>query len=422
MKLNIENAIKFTGQKSYSKSFDYALMQMETLNSGSGEGNEFLGWINLPQSYSIEDIAEINETAEAFQNLDAVVIIGIGGSYLGAKAVIEALSESFKKTSPEIIFAGHNLNGAYHAELIEYLKDKEFGIVIISKSGTTTEPAIAFRLLYSEMKKRFDKETIQKRIVAITDSDKGALRELADKEGFKDFVIPDNVGGRFSIFTPVGLLPVAIAGYDIEEILRGASIAQDLCLEKSPENPALKYAAMRNLLYAAGYKIELMVNYNLKLNYIAEWWKQLYGESEGKQHKGIFPASVSFTTDLHSMGQYIQQGERSLFETVIYVNDNSNAPIIPEEKENLDKLNYLAGKDMEYVNRKAFEGTLQAHVDGGVPNLLIELDTIDEYNIGFLFYFFEFACGISGYMLGVKPFDQPGVEDYKRNMFKLLGK
>ena len=422
MKIDITNALKFTGEKAYAKSFDYALMQMETLNSGTGAGKEFLGWINLPQSLSEEDIEEINITAEIFQKLDAVIIIGIGGSYLGAKAVIESLSGSFDREAPEIIFAGHNLSGEYHSELIEHLKNKEFGLVVISKSGTTTEPAIAFRLLYSEMKKRFDKETIRQRIVAITDAEKGALRTLADKEGFKDFIIPDNVGGRFSVLTPVGLLPIAIAGFDISELLRGASIAQDICLEKNSENLALKYAAIRNILYVAGYKSELMVNYNLKLNYIAEWWKQLYGESEGKENKGIFPASVSFTTDLHSLGQYIQQGERNLFETVIFVNDNTNAPVIPSDEDDLDKLNYLAGKDMEFVNRKAFEGTLQAHIDGKVPNILIELDSIDEYSIGFLLYFFEFACGISGYMLGVNPFDQPGVEDYKRNMFKLLGK
>jgi glucose-6-phosphate isomerase len=422
MKIDLRNAIQFTGDKAYKKSCDYAMMQLETLNSGKGAGNDFLGWINLPQSYTEEDIEEINLTAESMQELDAVVVIGIGGSYLGSKAVIESLTSPFKKNKPEILFAGHNLNGSYHSELLNYLKDKEFGIVVISKSGTTTEPAIAFRLLYAEMKKRFDKETIRKRIITITDAKKGALRILSDKENFKDFIIPDNVGGRFSVLTPVGLLPIAIAGFDIAEILRGASVAQDICLEMSPDNPAIKYAAIRNILYVTGHKTELLVNYNQQLNYIAEWWKQLYGESEGKENKGIFPASVSFTTDLHSLGQYIQQGERNLFETVIFVSDDSDAPNIPLDDENLDKLNYLAGKNMEFVNRKAFEGTLMAHIDGKVPNIIIEIDKIDEYTIGFLLYFFEIACGISGYMLGVNPFDQPGVEDYKRNMFKLLGK
>jgi glucose-6-phosphate isomerase len=422
MKSDFSEAIKFTGENAFKRSCEYALKQLEILNTGKGKGNDFLGWINLPQSYDTEDITDIITVSETFRNLDAVVIIGIGGSYLGAKAVIEALKPHFYKTEPEIIFAGHNLNGNYHSELIEYLHDKEFGIVVISKSGTTTEPAVAFRLLYNEMKKRFDKETIKKRIIAITDGEKGALRQLADKEGFTDFIIADNVGGRFSVLSPVGLIPIAVAGFDIDEFLRGTSIAQDICLEMSIDNPAVKYAAIRNLLYASGHKLELMVNYNLRLNYFAEWWKQLYGESEGKENKGIFPASVSFTTDLHSLGQYIQQGERQIFETVIFVNDNSDAPIIPADEENLDKLNYIAGKDMEFVNRKAFEGTLMAHIDGQVPNILFEIDNLDEYNLGFMMYFFEIACGISGYMLGVNPFDQPGVEDYKKNMFKLLGK
>ncbi len=422
MKSDYTNAIPFTGENAFNRSAEYAIKQLQTLNSGVGQGNDFLGWINLPQSFDEDEIADIIEVADSLRELDAVVIIGIGGSYLGAKAVIEALKPHFEKTEPEIIFAGHNLSGNYHAELIEYLKNKEFGLIVISKSGTTTEPAIAFRLLYNEMKKRFDKETIKKRIVAITDAEKGALRELVNKEGFTDFIIADNVGGRFSVLSPVGLLPISVAGFDIEEFIRGASIAQDICLEVSEENPAIKYAAMRNLLYASGHKIELMVNYNLRLNYFAEWWKQLYGESEGKENKGIFPASVSFTTDLHSLGQYIQQGERQIFETSILVSDNSDAPIIPEDAADLDKLNYIAGKDMEYVNRKAAEGTLMAHIEGKVPNIIFEIDSLDEYNLGFMMYFFEIACGISGYMLGVNPFDQPGVEDYKRNMFKLLGK
>jgi glucose-6-phosphate isomerase len=422
MKSDFSNALKFTGDNSFARSCEYAIKQLEVLNSGKGLGNDFLGWINLPQTYEDDDIADILEVADRLQELETIVVIGIGGSYLGSKAVIEALKPHFAKTKPEVIFAGHTLSGNYHAELLDHLRGKEFGLIVISKSGTTTEPAIAFRLLYNEMKKRFDAETIKDRIVVITDGEKGALRQLADKEGFTDFIIADNVGGRFSVLSPVGLLPIAVAGYDVDEFVRGASIAQDLCLELNAENPAVKYAAMRNLLYAAGYKIELMVNYNPRLIYFAEWWKQLYGESEGKEGKGIFPASVSFTTDLHSMGQYIQQGERHLFETVILVDDDSDAPIIPEDPQDLDKLNYIAGKNMEFVNKKAAEGTLMAHVDGNVPNIIFTLDTLDEYTLGFFMYFFEIACGISGYMLGVNPFDQPGVEDYKRNMFKLLGK
>lgn len=422
MKSDFSNALKFTGENSFNRSCAFAIEQLELLNSGKGSGNDFLGWLNLPHSYEDEDIADILEVADGLQELDAVVVIGIGGSYLGAKAVIEALKPHFTKTKPEIIFAGHTLSGNYHSELLDYLRGKEFGLIVISKSGTTTEPAIAFRLLYNEMKKRVDPEIIRKRIVVITDAKKGALRQLADKEGFTDFIIADNVGGRFSVLSPVGLLPIAVAGFEVDEFIRGASIAQDLCLELNADNPAIKYAAMRNLLYAAGNKIELMVNYNPRLSFFAEWWKQLYGESEGKQGKGLFPASVSFTTDLHSMGQYIQQGERHLFETVLFVDDESDAPIIPTDSEDLDKLNYIAGKNMEFVNKKAAEGTLMAHVDGKVPNIQFTIDYLDEYNLGFLMYFFEIACGISGYMLGVNPFDQPGVEDYKRNMFKLLGK
>ncbi len=422
MKLDLSNSISFLGENSFSRSLEYALTKLETLNSGKGEGAEFLGWINLVQAFDEEDIEDIINVAENLQNLEAVVVIGIGGSYLGAKAVIEALKPHFNKTKTEILFAGHTLNGNYHKDLLDYLQNKEYGLVVISKSGTTTEPAIAFRLLYDDIKKRWNKNIIKERLVVITDAEKGALRQLADKEQFTDFIIADNIGGRFSVLSAVGLLPIAIAGFDIKEFLRGASIAQDICLEKSPENPAVKYAAMRNLLYAAGYKIEILVNYNQRLVFLAEWWKQLFGESEGKENKGIFPASASFTTDLHSLGQYIQQGERHLFETTIFVEDDSDSPIIPNDEENLDKLNYLAGKSLEYVNQKAAQATIMAHVEGKVPNISISIDYLDEYNLGFLIYFFEVACGISAYMLGVNPFDQPGVEDYKQNMFKLLGK
>lgn len=422
MKIDFSNAIEFIGENSYNKSIDFALKKLEILNSGKGKGSEFLGWINLPQTFDEYDIADIIAVADNLQNLETVVVIGIGGSYLGAKAVIEALKPHFRQTKTEIIFAGHTLSGNYHKELLEYLQTKEYGVIVISKSGTTTEPAIAFRLLYKDMKNRWDKDTIRERIVVITDAEKGALRKLSDKENFTDFIIADNIGGRFSVLSPVGLLPIAVAGFDIDEFIRGASIAQDICLEANPENPAVKYAAMRNILYAAGYKIEILVNYNPRLVFLAEWWKQLFGESEGKENKGIFPASASYTTDLHSLGQYIQQGERHLFETTIFIDDEVNSPIIPSDDEDLDKLNYLAGKNLEFVNKKAAQGTIMAHVDGKVPNISININELDEYNLGFLIYFFEIACGISAYMLDLNPFDQPGVEDYKRNMFKLLGK
>ncbi|MBO7651420.1 MAG: glucose-6-phosphate isomerase [Bacteroidales bacterium] len=422
MKLNIENALRFVNQNEYTEMCKKAQEKLTVLNTGTGEGNDFLGWIDLPNSYSDEDIEDIQNVADRMRKLDCVIIIGIGGSYLGAKATIEALKPHFEKMDTEIIFAGHTLSGNYHAELIDYLSDKQFGIVVISKSGTTTEPAVAFRLLYAEMQKRFDKETIRDRIVVITDEKKGALRTLCDKEGFDDFIIADNVGGRFSVLSPVGLLPIAIAGFDIEEMLHGASMAQDICLEDNVKNPAIQYAAIRNMLYNDGKKVELMVNYNPRLKYFAEWWKQLYGESEGKNHKGLFTASVSYTTDLHSLGQFVQDGSPILFENVLWVNDDSDAPVVPHDDENLDKLNYLEGKNMEYINSKAAEGTMNAHVAGDVPNIRIEIDAVDEYNLGFLMYFFEIACGISAYILNVNPFNQPGVEAYKKEMFRLLGK
>lgn len=422
MKLDVSNSIKFFGENAFLRSKEYALKQLEVLKTGEGKGSEFLGWVNLPQSINKTELNDIVEQAKSLQNLESVVIVGIGGSYLGAKAVIEALKPHFEQTKPEILFAGHTLNGNYHKELLEYLQNKEYGVIVISKSGTTTEPAIAFRLLYSDMKKRWDKKTIRERLVVITDAKKGALRQLADKEKIKSYIIADDIGGRFSVLSAVGLLPIAVAGFDINEFLKGASDAQNICLEPSLENPAIKYAAIRNLLYAMGHKIEIFVNYNHKLMYFAEWWKQLFGESEGKENKGIFPASVSFTTDLHSLGQYIQQGERHLFETTIFIEEDSDFPAIPKDDENLDKLNYLAGKNMEYVNQKAAQATIMAHVEGKVPNMIIAINKLDEYNLGFLIYFFEVACGISAYMLGVNPFDQPGVEDYKKNMFKLLGK
>jgi len=421
MKISFPQLELFVKENDYKDYVNQALTGLELLLSGNGKGNDFLGWLNLPDNMEIE-IDEICRVADLYKNLDTVVIIGIGGSYLGAKAIIEALNPFFNKKKPEIIFAGHNLNADYHAELLDYLSDKEFGIIAISKSGTTTEPAIAFRLLYNLIREKHSDDVCKDRITLITDKEKGALRPLAQEKSYNSFIIDDNVGGRFSVLSAVGLLPIAIAGFDIRKILNAASIAKVDCLKSSQENPAIKYAAVRNKFYNLGYKLEIMVNYNSRLNYFAEWWKQLYGESEGKENKGIFPASVSFTTDLHSLGQYIQQGERFLFETVLYVKNPANKLEIPFDKANIDKLNYLAGKDMEFVNKKASEGTLMAHLDGKVPNILIEIDRIDEENLGYLIYFFEVACGISAYILDVNPFDQPGVEDYKRNMFKLLGK
>ena len=405
------------------KYYNIATEKIRELTDKTGKGNDFLGWIDLPINYNNSDLIDLVKTSVKMQKLDVVIVIGIGGSYLGAKAVIEALKPLFKKTKTELLFAGHTLSEDYYAELLEHIKDKTVGLVVISKSGTTTEPAVAFRVLLNELQKRFSKEELKDRIIAITDAKKTALKIIADNEGYKTYTIPDDVGGRFSVFSPVGLLPIAIAGFDISELLNGAVAAREMCLKKDDNNLAVCYAAYRNYLYSIGKKIELLVNFNPRLNFISEWWKQLYGESEGKENKGIFPASASFSTDLHSLGQYIQQGERHLFETVIFVENNSyNRVEIPKNNENLDELNYIADKNIEFVNTKAMEGTLMAHLNGGVPNIRISIEKIDEFNIGFLLYFFEFACGLSGYILNVNPFDQPGVEDYKKNMFKLLGK
>lgn len=407
-----------------------ALNGIEQLHKGTGLGNDFLGWLNLPTEITEEHLQDVENAARQLQlKCEIVVVIGIGGSYLGAKAVIEALSHSFEHLrkqheAPIVLFAGQNIGEDYLYELQELLADRQFGIVVISKSGTTTEPAIAFRLLKEQLEKQVGKEEAGKRIVAVTDAARGALRKLADTEGYKTFVIADNVGGRFSVLSPVGLLPIAIAGYDIRTLVAGAVEMQKACAEDVPfaENPAAIYAATRNALYQAGKKIEILVNFNPKLHFLAEWWKQLYGESEGKDHLGIFPASVDFTTDLHSMGQWIQDGERTIFETVLSVGEMKHEVVIPSDKDNLDGLNFLAGKRVDEVNQMAELGTQIAHVDGGVPNLKIEIPALTERYLGQLIYFFEKACGISGYILGVNPFNQPGVEDYKRNMFALLDK
>ncbi len=407
-----------------------AMNGLEQLHKGTGLGNDFLGWLNLPTEISEEHLQDVENAARNLQSrCEIVVVIGIGGSYLGAKAVIEALSHSFeqlrdKHDAPIVLFAGQNIGEDYLYELQELLANKQFGIVVISKSGTTTEPAIAFRLLKEQLERQVGKEEAGRRIVAVTDAARGALRKLADTEGYKTFVIADNVGGRFSVLSPVGLLPIAIAGYDIRSLVAGAVEMQKACGEDVPfaENPAAIYAATRNALYQAGKKIEILVNFNPKLHFLAEWWKQLYGESEGKDHLGIFPASVDFTTDLHSMGQWIQDGERTIFETVLSVGAMQHTVTIPTDKDNLDGLNFLAGKRVDEVNKMAELGTQIAHVDGGVPNLKIEIPALNERYLGQLIYFFEKACGISGYILGVNPFNQPGVEDYKRNMFALLDK
>ena len=403
---------------------------METLENGSGLGNDFLGWLHLPSSISAEHLADLKGAAQVLrENCEVVVVAGIGGSYLGARAVIEALSNSFQwlkkeQNGPIIVFAGHNIGEDYLYELTEYLKDKKFGVINISKSGTTTETALAFRLLKKQCEDQMGKEMAKKCIVAVTDAKKGAARVTADKEGYKTFIIPDNVGGRFSVLTPVGLLPIAVAGFDIEKLVAGACDMEKVCGSETPfeENPAAIYAAVRNELYKQGKKIEILVNYNPKLHYMNEWWKQLYGESEGKDGKGIYPSAVDFSTDLHSMGQWIQEGERTIFETVISVENPDNELRVPSDEENLDGLNFLAGKRISEINKMAELGVRLAHIDGGVPQLCIEIPAIDESSIGALIYFFEKACGISGYILGVNPFNQPGVEAYKKNMFALLDK
>ncbi len=426
--LNIQDAVYFA-EKEYNGMEAESVQALTTLEEGTGAGNDFLGWLRLPSETPAELVDRINAAAERLrENCDYVVCVGIGGSYLGAKAVNFALADSFadyyapKPHEPKVLYAGQNIGEDYTAELQKLLEGKRFGIIVISKSGTTTEPAIAFRLLKDQLVKQVGKDEARKLIVAVTDGSKGALRQMADEEGYETFVIPDNVGGRFSVLTPVGLLPIAVAGHDIKKLLAGAADMERTTLHPSPENPSQTYARLRNALYRSGKKIELLVNFNPKLHYFSEWWKQLYGESEGKDGKGIFPASVDFTTDLHSMGQWIQEGERTIFETVVSVAKPAVEHRVPMDAANLDGINYLAGKRIDEVNKMAELGTKMAHVDGGVPNIRIEIPAIDEYSLGQLIYFFEKACGISGYMLGVNPFNQPGVEAYKKNMFKLLHK
>ena len=399
---------------------------LSKIHNATGAGNDFLGWVDLPTRAPASLVDEINATAADLSNqCDVVVAIGIGGSYLGAKAVIEALGDSFadaKPGAPRVVFAGQNIGEDYLFELQEYLRGKRFGIIVISKSGTTTEPAIAFRLLKAQLEEQVGKERAKDLIVAITDAHRGALRQLATEEGYRTFVIEDSVGGRFSVLSPVGLLPIAVAGFDIKALLAGAAQMQRATINANATNQAALYAAARNALYRAGKKIEILVNYNPKLHYFGDWWKQLYGESEGKDHRGIFPAAVDNSTDLHSMGQWIQDGERTIFETVLTVGKVHRSVTIPTDEANLDGLNYIAGKHVDEVNKMAELGTRLAHVDGGVPNIVITVPELNENYLGQLIYFFEKACGISGYMLGVNPFNQPGVEAYKKNMFALLEK
>lgn len=430
IKLDISKATPFLSADAVAALEPQVKAAQQALEASTCAGNDFLGWLHLPSSITAEHLADIKQTAQTLrENCDTIVVAGIGGSYLGARAIIEALGNSFEwlandGKNPVILFAGNNIGEDYLYELTQYLKNRKFGVINISKSGTTTETALAFRLLKKQCEEQRGKDVAKKVIVAITDAKKGAARVTADKEGYKSFIIPDNVGGRFSVLTPVGLLPIACAGFDIDALVQGAADMEKQCGADVPmmENPAALYAAVRNAIYQSGKKIEILVNYQPKLHYVNEWWKQLYGESEGKQHKGIFPAAVDFSTDLHSMGQWIQDGERTVFETVISVEEQCHTLLFPHDDENLDGLNFLEGKRVDEVNKMAELGTLLAHVDGGVPNIRISMSKLDAYNVGQLIYFFEIGCGISGLILGVNPFDQPGVEDYKRNMFALLGK
>ena len=426
LKLDLSNASSFLPQ-------DYLSSRMEALEKArvmlaehNGPGGDFTGWVRLPEEYDKEEFARIQAAAKKIRSdSDVLVVIGIGGSYLGARAVIELLGSADHKLSPnkpEIFFAGNGLSTDAMGDLMDYLEGKDWSINIISKSGTTTEPAVAFRVFKGLLEEKYGKEEARKRIYATTDAKKGALKGLADAEGYEEFVVPDAVGGRYSVLTAVGLLPIAVAGVDIEALMAGAAEAMDVLAQPGADNIAWQYAAARNALYDAGKAVELLVGYEPAFRFFAEWWKQLYGESEGKEGKGLLPASVEFTADLHSMGQYIQQGQRILLETVVKFSRSRRTITIPNDPDNVDGLNFLTGKPLQFVAEQAMRGTLLAHVDGGVPNLVVEADARDERTVGQLIYFFEYACGLSGYLLGVNPFDQPGVEAYKKNMFALLGK
>jgi len=430
MKLDISRVYDFISPETIAGMEKETTDAIKTLHAGTGAGNDYLGWLNLPDEITDQQLDEMEEAAQSLrEKSEVLVVVGIGGSYLGSRAVNDAMADNFAHLkneggNPHMLFAGHNIGEDYMHELLELLDKKDYSIVVISKSGTTTEPALAFRLLKDHLEAKVGAGEAGKRIIAVTDQSKGALRQLADEKGYQGFVIPDKVGGRFSVLTPVGLIPLAICGVDIRQLVQGARKMMAICGPDTAfnENPAAIYAATRNALYRSGKKIEILVNYNNKLHFVAEWWKQLYGESEGKEGKGIYPSSVDNSSDLHSMGQYIQEGERILFETVLSVEESNHEVLVPEDQSNLDTLNYLKGKKVDHVNKMAELGTILAHLDGGVPNLRISIPRLDEYHLGELLYFFESACGISGYTLGINPFNQPGVEAYKKNMFALLGK
>ncbi|AKP48246.1 glucose-6-phosphate isomerase [Bacillus smithii] len=431
IQFDYSKALTFFGEHEIRYLQDAVKVFHHALHEKTGQGSDFTGWIDLPVDYDKEEFARIQKAAAKIQqDSDVLLVIGIGGSYLGARAAIEMLNHSFynalpseKRKTPQIIFTGNNISSTYMKDVMDFLEGKDFSINVISKSGTTTEPAIAFRIFRKLLEEKYGKEEARKRIYATTDKAKGALKTVADEEGYETFVIPDDVGGRYSVLTAVGLLPIAVSGADIEAMMKGAAQArEDFGHSELKNNLAYQYAAVRNILYNKGKTTELLINYEPGLQYFAEWWKQLFGESEGKDQKGIYPSSANFSTDLHSLGQYIQEGRRDLFETVIKVENPRHEVTIEAEENDLDGLNYLAGKTVDFVNNKAFEGTMLAHTDGGVPNLIVRIPKMDEYTFGYLVYFFEKACAMSGYLLGVNPFDQPGVEAYKVNMFALLGK
>lgn len=431
VRFDYEKALSFFGQHELDYLKEPVKLAHEMVHNKSGAGNDFLGWVDLPTNYDKEEFARIKKSAEKIKSdSDVLLVVGIGGSYLGARAAIEMLNHSFyneltkeQRKTPQVFFVGNNISAPYINDLFDVLKDKDVSVNVISKSGTTTEPAIAFRIFRKFLEEKYGVEEAKKRIYATTDKAKGALKTLANEEGYESFVIPDDVGGRYSVLTAVGLLPIAVSGIDIDEMMSGAQKAQEeLSNSDLDQNPAYQYAAVRNVLYNKGNTIEMLINYEPALQYFAEWWKQLFGESEGKDFKGIYPSSANFSTDLHSLGQYVQEGRRDIFETVLHVEEPKSNITIEEEAQDLDGLNYLAGQTLDFVNEKAFQGTLLAHTDGQVPNLLVHLPKLDAYTFGYVVYFFEKACAISGYLLGVNPFDQPGVEAYKKNMFALLGK
>ncbi len=425
VKVDVKGCSSFVDEVRYREYLDKALVAYDTLLGRQGAGNDFLGWLTLPEDTPETLILECEAVRDRWKEkgVNLVVIIGIGGSYLGAKCAVEALSHSFVESDIKLVFAGNNLSEDYLAEVLDLAKTRSTAVVVISKSGTTTEPAVAFRIFREYLEDTYGHKEASERIVAITDKAKGALKTLSDQEGYKTFVVPDDVGGRYSVLTPVGLVPIAVAGFNIHDLLKGAADQRTELLRRGADNPAVQYAAMRNLLHGEnGKAVEILVTYNPKLTFFAEWWKQLFGESEGKEGKGIFPASVTNTADLHSMGQFIQEGSRVMFETVVSVEKARRKVVIGNDEQNLDKLNYLAGERVEHCNKMAQLGVKVAHIDGGVPQMEVEVERLDEYNLGSLFYFFEFACGVSAYLLGINPFNQPGVEAYKKNMFALLRK